>query len=108
MIYGIAEPRNNFPVTIMAWSIREIVSGESEQPTRHLVGHIPQNSSGRASSAIQSFDREKMLITTSSGRVYALLGHPGENADAEFVWTHWKKINNAQSEKDVTNEYYES
>jgi len=107
MIYGIAEPRNNFPVTIMAWSIKEIVWGESEQPTRHLVGHIPQNSSGRASSAIQSFDREKMLITTSSGRVYALLGPPGENDDADYVWEHWKDFNNARNEKDVTNEYYE-
>lgn len=99
MIHGIPAPKDNFPVTIMAWSIREIVCGESDQPTRHLIGHIPRNSSGRASSAIQSFDREKMLITTSSGRVYALLGHPGENADAEFVWTHWKKSTTPKAKK---------
>jgi len=107
MIYAIPAPKDNFPVTIMAWSIKEIVWGESEQPTRHLVGHIPQNSSGRASSAIQSFDRGKMLITTSSGRVYALLDPPGENDDADYVWEQWKGFNHVRSEKDVTNEYYE-
>ncbi|WP_333876375.1 hypothetical protein [Methylobacter sp.] len=107
MIYGVAEPTNNFPVAIMAWSIKEVVWGESEQPTRHLIGHIPQISSGRTTSAIQSFDREKMQITTRSGRVYALLGHPGENDDADYVWERWKAFNHVRNEKDVTNEYDE-
>jgi hypothetical protein len=109
MIYGIEkpEPDDDFAVAIALWSIKEVVYGDNNEPTHHLVGFIPQDSDGRASSAIQSFDKEKMIIETSSGRLYKLHGRPGSHADARFVWSRWKDFNNARNERDVTDEYWD-
>ncbi|WP_340123727.1 hypothetical protein [Methylobacter svalbardensis] len=105
MIYGIPDPEDDFAVAIAAWSIKEVIYGENTEPTRHLVGYILQDSEGRASSAIQSFDKENRLIETRSGRLYKLHGKPGDHPDARYVWQRWKGFNNVQDEKDVTDEY---
>ena len=100
-----ADPPGEYPENIIRWSVREVMCGWSEKRTRHLVGYIPMLRHGRASSAIQAFDRDRMRITTSSGRVYQLEGQPGGNRDAEYVWEHWKSTNDATGEIDVTDQY---
>ncbi len=105
MIYGIPALEDDFAVAIAAWSIKEVIYGDNLEPTRHLVGYVLQESEGRASSAIESFDRDNRVITTSSGRRYKLHGQPGEHSDARYVWGRWKGFNNAHDEKDVTIEY---
>jgi ATP-dependent Lon protease len=91
--------------SIEQWSVREILCGDSSERTQHLVGYIARRGSGRVTSPIQSFDRDKMTIITRSGRVYRLEGQPGFNADAEYVWAHWKVLNDVQEEVDVTDHY---
>jgi hypothetical protein len=107
MIYGIENPNPcDDAVTIALWSIIEVIYGDNIEPTRHLVGFIPEDSTGRVSSAIQYFDSDKRLIETSSGRRYKLHGLPGSHANARHVWGRWKDFNNVRNEQDVTIEYY--
>lgn len=107
MIFGIPDPNDDFAIVIALWSIREVIYGNNNVPTRHLVGFVLQESLGRASSAIQSFDKGKMLIETRSGRLYKLHGRPGDHPDAEHVWRRWMNFNNAKDEKNVTAEYWD-
>ncbi|MGZ4955093.1 MAG: hypothetical protein ACXV8Q_08260 [Methylobacter sp.] len=102
-----ADPPGEYPENIIRWSVREVLCPGSEQRTRHLVGYIPMLREGRASSSIQAFDRERMRITTQSGRVYRLEGQPGITSDAEYVWKHWKSPNEATDEIDVTDQYFQ-
>ena len=92
---------------IVEWSIREVSIADLPDKTHHLVGYIMRQRLGRVSSVIQSFDRDHMRIITRSGRIYHLQGQPGFNPDAEYVWEHWKAINDIKDEVNVTNEYYQ-
>lgn len=74
--------------------------------SRHVVGLIPRNRHGRATSAIQHFDANRMTITTRSGRIYYLKDEPGHDPDAEYVWRSWCHINEVQSFVDVTRQYF--
>ncbi len=106
MIHGIPEPdEDDFATAIVAWSIKEVIYGDNTEPTRHLVGYADRE--GRVPSAIQSFDAETRVIETRSGRQYKLHGKPGDHPDARYVWQRWKKINDAQDELDITDEYLE-
>jgi hypothetical protein len=108
MIYFIPEPDiNDLATVIVRWSIKEVIYGANEFPTRHLVGYVPQESAGRASSAIQELNKENRIILTNSGRVYQLTDKPGKDDDADYVWNNWKRVNGAQVEKDVTDEYWD-
>jgi len=107
MIYGIQKPLDyDLATIIIQWSIKQVIYSSNEEPTHHLVGYVMSEGAGRTTSAIQSFDKEKMLVTTNSGRVYRLQGKSGNNSDADYVWNFWKSHNNARNEKDVTNEYW--
>lgn len=108
MIYSIPSPEQGTVTVIASWSIKEINWGANELPTRHLIGFVRQDSAGRTTSAIQSFDKENRLIQTQSGRLYQLIGEPGTHGDAEYVWEQWKNFNGARDEKDVTNEYWDA
>lgn len=66
---------------LMRWSVRQ-----TEDGTRHLVGYNATYHEGRVSTAIVSFDPSTARATTRSGRVYELVGAPGYDADAEYVW----------------------
>jgi hypothetical protein len=103
-IYAV-DPPGGYPETIIRWTVREVLCSESEQRTRHVVGYMPMQREGRASSPIQAFDRDRMRITTHSGRVYQLEGQPGASRDGEYVWSHWKSFNDATDERDVTDQY---
>jgi hypothetical protein len=106
MIYSIPDPEPGTVTAIASWSIKEVVWGDNELPTRHLIGFVRQEGAGRATSAVQSFDKEHRLIQTQSGRLYQLIGEPGQDGDAEYVWKRWRNFNGAQDEKDVTHEYW--
>jgi hypothetical protein len=104
-IFSVAPVYYEPEETIMRWSIREALFDDSTDKSRHLVGYILRKSKGRVTSAIQSFDRDKMRIKTASGRLYQLEGQPGFDPDAEYVWKHWKTFNDVMEEIDVTHEY---
>ncbi len=84
-------------VTLVQWKIVEIDAG-----TRHFVGADSRDFTGRVSSAIQEFDATSMRGVTRSGRVYHLLGSPGDSADARYVWDQWCSINDVRMHQDVT------
>lgn len=44
---------------------------------------------GRVCSAIQSYDKNTRRGITESGRVYELVGDPGFNKDAVYVFGNW-------------------
>ena len=104
-IFPIASVLEEPEETIHFWSIREVTFGEATERTQHLVGYIDRQGLGRVSSAIKTFDREKMRIQTRSGRIYSLHDQPGHSADAEYVWAHWKKLNAVIEEVNVTHHY---
>jgi hypothetical protein len=88
---------------IVTWSIREAIFFNGDV-SRHLIGFIPTRS-GRVTSAIQRFCPDNKTITTQSGRVYTLIGMPGNSEDGEYVWRHWSAGNAVVHDVDVTDEY---
>jgi len=72
----------------------------------HFVGRADWE--GRVCSAVQTYDPETKRGVTRSGRIYELLGHPGYNGDAMYVWGRWMSMNGLTEEdvKDVTDQYY--
>jgi hypothetical protein len=91
MSFWIPAPIENHPEVYMSrWKIIE-ATDDSGVKSRHFVGL--DEFGGRVSSAIQKFDFDKRTGVTRSGRVYKLLGPPGHNADADYVWNAWKKHN---------------
>jgi ATP-dependent Lon protease len=104
-IFKVAPVHQEPEETIMRWSVREARFDDLNDQSRHVVGYIARKGKGRVSSAIQSFDRNKMRITTGSGRIYQLEGPPGFDQDAEYVWSHWKALHDVREETNVTHEY---
>lgn len=75
-------------VILTHWSVYEIPGGD-----RHFCGYNILLREGRASSAIQEFDHQKMVGRTRSGRIYKLKGEPGSDPDARYVWHMWLGLN---------------
>ena len=91
MSFWIPDSVEDHPEVYMSrWKIIE-ASNEDGLKSRHFVG--VDEFGGRVSSAIQKFDFDKRTGVTRSGRVYKLLGPPGHNTDADYVWNVWKKHN---------------
>lgn len=88
------------PAVVMSpWAVVEVMpSGE-----RHLCGWIGYE--GRVSSAITAFDPRTRMATTRSGRQYRLVGPPGYNRDALYVWDRWSWANRIESQREVSAEY---
>ncbi len=91
--------------SLRRWRVIE-VRLQNGTRTRHLLGHDLVLDEGRASSSIVAFDRGAMTATTSSGRVYTLVGVPGRARKCEVVWRNWCHVNGVVSETDVTHEYF--
>lgn len=90
-------------VFLHSWRVFEVeCEREPGVLTRHFVGRI--GSSGRVSSAIQTFDSESGKGFTSSGRVYELVGPPGYSPDGLYVWGIWKDMNKVIKETDMSEE----
>lgn len=90
-------------VQIRSWSVREVDAFDVK--SRHLCGVV--DSDGRVCSPIQEFDPETMEATTRSGKIYEIVGWPGTDPDAEYVWSMWCRMNGIESKDfvDVTAEY---
>jgi hypothetical protein len=90
-----ATPIDQTPeIELRDWQIYEVSSDEEmTNATRHFVGYNITEGEGRASSSIQFFDPVRRIGITRSGRVYKLVGEPGHNSDANYVWSRWMLIN---------------
>jgi hypothetical protein len=99
-IWSIASVVSEPEVSIARWKVLEIDDG-----TRHFVGADERNFSGRVSSAIVSIDYKTLRGRTLSGRVYQLVGKPGQSDDADYVWQRWCVVNEVKSFTDVTERF---
>lgn len=91
------------PVTSLhSWAIMKVRMKGEPKDTYHLVGHTGYE--GRVCSALTAFNPETMTGITSSGRQYILSGSRGKDRDAEYVWGKFKKINEVETEEEVSPE----
>ena len=94
-------------ITLLNWWVVEVSGylGQKDRRTRHFVGWNMFDAEGRASTPIVAFDPVTRQGRTESGRVYELRGDPGYNADADYVWQRWSRVNRLSDEKVVTAQY---
>jgi len=106
-IHRVASVNEQPEIILQRWSVREVSGylGQTNRRTRHFVGWNVEDSEGRASTPIIMYDPVTCRGKTESGRVYELRGDPGFQADAEYIWKRWAKINAVTDEADVTVEY---
>lgn len=81
---------------------------ETDLGTRHFTGYSVEDRIGRASSPIESYDIDTRSGITRSGRQYHLLGSPGHDMEAEYVWQCWSALCGVKETLDVTTEYLDS
>jgi hypothetical protein len=62
---------------------------------KSFVAAIAQHrfAEGRVSKAIESLDLVARTGVTRSGRLYELIGEPGSDPDADYVWAMWARAN---------------
>ena len=96
-------PESETKVQMSMWSVHEVSSPLLEETTQHLVGVV--DGYGRVCSPIQEFDRETMTVTTQSGKQYELVGEPGLDMDAAYVFANWCRMNGVTEVTDVTDQY---
>lgn len=92
-----AQPR----VWLTSWRVLETDYG-----TRHFIGHSVEDNIGRVSTPISAFDIATRMGKTRNGREYKLLGPPGLDEEAVYVWEHYSHIWRFASAKDVSEEYF--
>lgn len=80
-IWGVPSVSQQPSLKLVRWSVRQ-----TERGSRYLVGYNISDQEGRVSTAIQDFDVRTARVTTRSGRTYELVGPPGHDPDAEWVW----------------------
>jgi hypothetical protein len=81
------------------WRIMRTERGEI-----HFIGYAVDNHEGRVSTAIESVDLAARTGVTRSGRLYELIGDPGQDPDADYVWAMWARVNGVKHAEDVTAE----
>ena len=91
------EPRTR----LHQWRVMALPDG-----SRHLVGYAMPSREGRTSSAVEQFDVARLCAVTGSGRVYELVGRPGLDMDAQYVWDRWRHINEVSDFGDVSEEVW--
>lgn len=79
----------------------------TQQGTRshHVHGHDVTNNFARTSSAIGEFDAHNMTVSTRSGRLYKLVGLPGNYPAGKTAWDTWCNSNGIVTHLDVTDQY---
>ncbi|QXE85510.1 MULTISPECIES: hypothetical protein [Geomonas] len=91
-------------VVIERWRILEVIEGPCAGE-RHIVGYNRYDFEGRVSTAIVSYDPETRKCVTRSGRVYVLTGRSGYDADGDYVWGAWCRVNGVAAQVDVSGMY---
>jgi hypothetical protein len=82
-VHGYPAADRQPAVRLTQWQVMKSL-GHDGKLSRRLVGRCDYE--GRKSSAIKLFDLIALQATTASGRCYTLIGPPGEDLDAMWVW----------------------
>jgi hypothetical protein len=93
-------------VELNSWSIRECPRPDG-QTSLHFCGKVGER--GRVSSAILTLDWSNRRGTTSSSRVYRLIGDPAQpgNEEVEKTWMAWTIACGIHDDQDVTKQLME-
>lgn len=100
-IWTVAPVSEQPRLTLIRWRVFETELGE-----RHFVGYCRENRNGRVSSAIETLDPSTRRATTRSGRVYQLVGPPGNDPEGWATWPLWAYRNEVESFRDVSDEVF--
>lgn len=84
-VYRPASVEQEPCTNLTQWQVYEVTQGSVI--TAHFVGCARYE--GRVSSAVQEYDHVTKTGRTSSGRLYKLVGEPGHNKDAMYVFNTW-------------------
>ena len=98
------KPEGETKVQMSVWSVREVSIPFLKEATQHLVGVV--DGLGRVCSPIQDFNRETMTVTSRSGKLYELVGEPGLDMNAAYVFANWCRMNGVTEVTDVTVQYW--
>jgi len=74
--------------------------------SRHIVGYAFPACTARTSSEVKQFDIDQLRAVTSSGRTYELVGPPGKDGDARYVWTVWRRLYEVGDFDDVSEQVW--
>lgn len=102
-VWQVAPVQEHPEAQLVSWRVFELPDGD-----RHFCGRETTYREGRVSSRVVSFDPESRQGITKSGRCYELVGPPGHNADALYVWGGWCTRNNVEFCEDVSDQVYET
>ena len=78
---------------------------QADQASRHFVGFNAADQDGRVSTPIVLFNAAERSGVTFSGRRYVLVGPPGFDDDAEYVWELYATFFGFKEVVDVSGEY---
>ena len=92
------------PWHVERWSIWELQLAWLPERTRHLVGFVLEEQSGRVSSPVEGIDAVSRTVTSESGRAFVLAGPPGVDPDADYVMSILRRLGAVTSERNVTTE----
>jgi hypothetical protein len=89
-------------LTLIRWRIMLLHDGE-----HHFVGRVVENpGEAKVTSELKAFDIATLRGTTATGRVYQLLGPPGHDGDAKYVWERWRRAYQLTDFIDVSDGVY--
>ena len=91
-------------VLLSSWRLYEVAHMQGEALSRHLVGYVLARDHGQVSSPVVRIDAAARCCVTHSGRIYELVGEPGYNEDAMYVWHRWTEVNVVVDVRDLTDE----
>src|SRR5690606_1681846 len=91
-------------VQLSSWRAYEVAHPRGEALSRHLVGYVLYRDHGQVSSPVVRIDAAARCCVTHSGRIYELVGEPGYNEDAMYVWHRWTEVNVVVDARDLTDE----
>jgi hypothetical protein len=100
-IWRVAPVQEHPEAQLVSWRVFELPDGD-----RHFCGYETYFHEGRVCSRVVSFDPETRQGVTRSGRCYELVGPPGDNADALYVWDRWCTRNAVEEFTDVSDLVY--
>lgn len=78
-VWAVADVASRPVIHLVRWRIFQLSS------ERCIYGAVSGIHSGRRSSWIRAFDPKTMRATTSSGRIYELIGPPGHDDNAQYL-----------------------
>jgi hypothetical protein len=90
---------------LIQWQVYKVRNPKDDGWDIHFNGYTGHE--GRVCSPVQEFNKETMTGRTRSGRIYELVGPPGYNGDAAYVWNRWIEIYGNPETECITEEYYD-